>query len=55
MTPEEAFDNLTKYYEEDDHHDYIRESWQTLKLIVLAAQTNNSSKPEIPIYRDETY
>jgi hypothetical protein len=32
MTPEQALANLIEYYcEEEDHHDYIRESWKTLK------------------------
>jgi hypothetical protein len=38
MTPKEAFDNLEAFYEDDQNHKYITESWQTLKSAVLAQQ-----------------
>ena len=42
MTPKEAFDNLEAFYEDEQNHKYITESWQTLKAAVLAQQPNNT-------------
>jgi uncharacterized OB-fold protein len=49
MTPEQALVNLKEYYcEEQDHHSYIRESWQTLELAVKNLTAAN--KPNTPCH-----
>jgi hypothetical protein len=47
MTPEQALVNLKVYYceEEDSSHEYIRESWQTLKDLVNANKSTSTAKP----------
>ena len=57
MTEQEALDNLKKYYcEEEDHHSYIRESWQTLELAVKNFTANNSERDDIcPICKQKCF
>ncbi len=47
MTPKQALVNLKEYYcQEQDHHSYIRESWQTLELAVK--NLTSANKPNLP-------
>ena len=52
MTPKEAFDNLQAFYEDDEGHDYITESWQTLKAAAVANTSTNTGSPKLPQLED---